>query len=281
MKGLKPWKPTRRSLEIVAMAGDVLDEAAASGYRFTLRRVFYALVSRNVIPNTERAYKSLSVTLDRARWEDLISPFALDDRGRVTQQRPSWTSQKQFIRGVVPQYRTDWWYDHEPYVELWAEKDAVTGIIAPVASEFGVTYLAMRGFGSFTAVHSAVQRIAERQAKIIYVGDFDPSGLEMDRDLQSRLDRMGANHTELLRVALTRGQVDSFNLLPQPTKMSDSRARHWPHEGSWELDALDADILVRLVRNAITEYLPSDFEERKQADEDEREDLLKRMLSQP
>ena len=69
----------------VAIAGADGDGGAeeASGHRLTLRGVYYALVSANLIANTRSQYKRLSAVLDRARWEGLLSMDALDDRGRV------------------------------------------------------------------------------------------------------------------------------------------------------------------------------------------------------
>ncbi len=238
------WKPRAHTVAIIDAARQILDNALRAGYRFTLRRVYYKLVSVNAIQNTERAYKNLSVTLDRARWEGFLPPDSLDDLGRVISKRPAWLSPQHFGDSVLPQYRTNWWRNANPRVELWAEKQAVSGILEPVAREYGIPYLAMRGFGSFTAVYRATQRMNGTPAQIVYVGDFDPSGVEMDHDLDSRLFRMGAE-AKIVRVALTREQVDDYDLLPQPTKRRDSRAKNWPHEGSWELDALDEDILCR------------------------------------
>lgn len=269
---MSPWKPHLKTGSIIAAACEIVEDARQGGYRFTLRRVFYALVSIGVIPNTERAYKSLSATLDRARWEGLLPPDALDDLQRVTSVSPSWLNARDFAESVIPQYRTDWWSEADPLVEVWAEKAAVTGIVKPVTEEYGVCYLAMRGFGSFTAVYEAAQRFEGRSADVIYVGDWDPSGVEMDRDLNDRLTRMGAD-AMIHRVALTYDQVEEYDLLPQPVKQTDSRAAGWDYEGSWELDALDADTLAALVRDAIEERLPPGFEDARDRDIVTRVDL--------
>ena len=170
---------------------------------------------------------------------------------------------------MISLYRTDWWRNSEIHVELWAEKKAVKTYLSPIARDFGIRFLATRGFASFTAIYEAVQRFGDKPAKILYFGDFDPSGVKMDTEMESRLLRMGAD-AEIIRVALTRDQVDFFDLLPQPTKRKDSRARNWPHEGSWELDALDEAVLMRMAREAIEDRLPDDFEDLRQEDDENR-----------
>lgn len=275
------WKPHRKTLAVIEAARRIL---AGYGHRPTLRRVFYELVSADLIPNTERAYKNLSYQLDRARWAGLIDPDAFDDLQRQPDVLPAWDGPGDFVRSVVPQYRSDWWRGAPLRVELWAEKAAVTGILAPVAREYGIPFLAMRGFGSFTAVHDAVERAQWYEADgteavdVLYVGDFDPSGMAMDEDLTDRLARMGGLHA-FERVALTRAQVDDFDLIPQPVKRRDSRAADWQHGGSWELDAVPVGQLIGLIRKAVEDRLPDDFEDRKAADRTVRAELRERWES--
>ena len=262
------WNPRPATVAIIDAAREVIDDAEAGGYRFTLRRVYYGLVAQNIIPNTERAYKNLSATLDRARWEGLLPLDSLDDLGRTVSVWECWDSVAELAGDMAGRFRTDWWEDADPLVEVWAEKQAVSGIVSPVCAAYGVSFLACRGFSSLTALAAASDRLEDRATTIFYVGDHDPSGLDMDRDLQDRLERLGAD-VELVRVALTAEQIDEHQLPPQPTKSADSRAFGYSleHGGSWELDALPADVLAGLVRDAIESELPDDFEERRVRDD--------------
>ena len=113
----------------------------------------------------------------------------------------------------------------------------MSGFLEPVAHEYGVPYLACRGFVSLTALAEAADRLARRETVILYCGDHDPSGLEMDRDLADHLEALGTD-AEFRRVALTSEQIDRSGLIPQPTKAADSRAAGDAADGSWELDAL-------------------------------------------
>ena len=269
------WNPRPDTVKIIDAARVVIADAAAAGYRFTLRRVYYGLVAQNIIPNIERSYKNLSAALTRARMEGLIPLHSLDDLGRSASVWESWDSIADLASDMGRRFRTDWWADADPYVELWAEKQAVASIVEPVCSRFGVPFLACRGFSSLTALAEAADRFDNRETVVLYVGDHDPSGLDMDRDLQNRLDRLDAD-VGLVRVALTVDQIDEHNLPPQPTKSTDSRAFGYSreHGGSWELDALPADVLAGLVRTEIESLLPDDFEDRRSADDEARSALV-------
>ena len=115
-----------------------------------------------------------------------------------------------------------------------------------------------------------------QQVVIVYVGDLDPSGADMDRDIVRRLGGLlDPIPLEFRRLALTIGQVQEHALPPNPTKLTDSRARDWAHgKDSWELDALPAPVLAGLVRNALDDLKPGDFMERQQEDQDDRDLLM-------
>ena len=272
------WNPRAATLELIEAARDVIDEAEGQGYRLTLRAVYYGLVSTNSIPNSERSYKSLSDVLSRARWAGMLDMTAIDDLQRVVVRLPAWDGPDDFAEAVVPQYRRDWWADADPRVELWAEKAAVTSIVGPEAKAVGVPFMACRGYASLTALAEAVERWDGDTTVIVYVGDLDPSGVDMDRDIECRLSALAEQGVEVRRVALTREQVEEHNLPPNPTKLTDSRAATWPHGmDSWELDALPAPVLAGLVRNVLGDLLPEDFEERRGEDQETRDRLRERM----
>ena len=105
----RPWRPREETLALILEARRIIAEAEESGYRFTLRRVYYALVSENRIANTERQYKRLSAILDRARWEGFIAMDALEDRGRVAVRARTWPSPEEAVRAAARSYRSDWW----------------------------------------------------------------------------------------------------------------------------------------------------------------------------
>lgn len=275
------WHPRPATLALVDAARDVIDEAEDQGYKLTLRAVYYGLVSVNAIANNERSYKRLSEVLNRARWAGLLDMTAIDDLQRVVVERPAWDDAADFAAAVVPQYRTDWWADGSTRVEVWAEKAAVASIVGPEAHRFGVPFMACRGYASLTALAEAGDRWdfgGPDRTVILYVGDLDPSGADMDRDIGERLEELAVTSVEVRRLALTRTQVDDHSLPPNPTKLTDSRAANWTHgRDSWELDALPAPVLAGLVRDALADLAPADFDERQAEDKATRRQLARRM----
>ena len=85
-------------------------------------------------------------------------------------------------------------------------------------------------------------------------GDFDPSGIDIERDLSDRLTKYNAGDFEVLRVALTSDQIKRYQLPPMPVKRSDARADGFLAEHgdrAVELDALDPNLLQRTVAESI------------------------------
>jgi hypothetical protein len=156
---------------------------------------------------------------------------------------------------------------NQPYeIEIWVEKEALAGVIERTANKFRVPFLSCRGYTSQSEMHQAAmrlkRRVVDRQKKIVilHLGDHDPSGIDMSRDIRNRLELfMGQAYASLTfrRVALNMSQVEKFKPPPNPAKTTDSRyAAYKARFGreSWELDALNPDILDRMTSRAINKY---------------------------
>jgi hypothetical protein len=92
---------------------------------------------------------------------------------------------------------------------------------------------------------------------VLHLGDHDPSGIDMTRDLQDRFHGFGAG-TVVERLALNMGQVDEYAPPPNPAKMTDSRAEGYVAaygDESWELDALEPSLLNSVILDAVDPYL--------------------------
>jgi hypothetical protein len=246
---------------LIATAERICDEYARQGYDLTLRQLYYQFVSRDIIPNTLQSYKHLGSVVNDARLAGLIDWHHLVDRGRNLAGRQHWTDPAQIVRAIGVSYLTDRWADQETRLEVWVEKDALSGVIAGPCRRADVDYFACKGYVSQSEMWSAAQRLlryedAGQETVIVHMGDHDPSGIDMTRDIGSRLEMFGAR-TEVIRVALNMDQVDQYGPPPNPAKITDSRAGAYIDRfgrESWELDALDPAVLGAIVDDYVSRY---------------------------
>jgi len=192
-------------------------------------------------------------------WGGLIDWEAIVDRTRNLRNLPHWKSPQDIVRACARQFNFDLWRDQPRYVEVWIEKDALIGVIEGICQRFDVPHFSCRGYTSQSEMWSAAQRIIQRtdggdkDSIIFHLGDHDPSGIDMTRDIQDRLALFKCN-AKVKRLALNVDQVARYSPPPNPAKITDSRARHYirrfGHE-SWELDALDPKVIAGLIADAL------------------------------
>ena len=265
------WRPNAKSRILVRHANEILAEYEKQGYVLTLRQLYYQLVARDIIPNNVKQYNNLGVLVNNARLACMMDWNRIEDRIRQPEANSHWDSPKDIVEQAARAFYRDHWDGQKYYVEVWAEKDAVSNIIQPVCSEWDVTFMANRGYSSASAMYRASKRFIrainqEREIMILYFGDHDPSGLDMDRDIRDRQAMFilgeGGKYTlpknNFKRVALTWEQIMQYEPPENPAKETDSRAEEYIARygnGSWELDALEPNILAELVESQIRAYL--------------------------
>lgn len=140
----------------------------------------------------------------------------------------------------------------------WIEKEALAGVFERVCDELDLPFFACRGYTSQSEMWAAGQRLKGYKKKnqtpiILHFGDHDPSGIDMTRDITDRL-KLFMGGVRLERLALNMAQIHQHNPPPNPAKMSDSRAEGYVAtfgDESWELDALEPQILAGLVRDFV------------------------------
>lgn len=260
------FKPKKFSTEVRAIltqANAIIAEYEAQDLRMTLRQLYYQFVSRDVIPNTEKSYKRLGSIISDGRLAGEIDWDAIEDRARQPQAAPHWANVREALDGRLRSFRLDRWEGQPKRVELWVEKDALAGVLLPIAVRWHITLMVNRGYSSSSAMYeSAVRLQADARPMqfkhVLYLGDHDPSGEDMVRDVRDRLTMFGVSGLEVTKVALTMAQVRQYNPPPNPAKLTDSRATKYVEEHgdeSWEVDALPPDVLTRIVEAAIREHV--------------------------
>ena len=268
------------NVEHLEIVNDIIDEYAEEGYRLTLRQLYYQLVSRDIIPNEVRQYSRLSELLVKGRMGGVVDWEAIEDRIRVP-FIPYWSSGiSDALDDTISQYRLDRQKGQDVYIEVWVEKDALSGVLKPITSHYHVNLMVNRGYSSCTAMHDAFTRIerAENNGKtavILYLGDHDPSGLDMIRDIDDRLTEFGVS-AEVVPIGLTQAQIKKYSPPPNPAKVKDPRAKAYMRmygNTSWEVDALNPKTLNALVKKNVEDRIDMDlFQE--QVDQEE-EDKMK------
>lgn len=259
----QPMKFGADRLSMIDLVNRIDAEYRATGYDLTLRQVYYQLVSRGHIPNNERSYKNLGNLINDGRLAGLIDWNAIGDRTRFLRVNNHWDSPEEIIDAVANQYAVDKWRGQAVIPEVWVEKDALIGVVERAARALDVPFFSCRGYVSQSEMWAAAQRIIERQREagqqtvIIHLGDHDPSGKDMTRDIADRLAMFTYGYLEVDRIALNMDQIDQYSPPPNPAKITDSRAAVYIErygDESWELDALEPAILNNLITNAVLKH---------------------------
>ena len=264
-------KLNTKSKALLTKAQEIIEEYRKMSIRITLRQLYYQLVSRGYIENKLKEYHKISALLTNARYGGFVDWNAIEDRIRRPRMPGEWTSIKDLCTDAMHQYRKDRWYNQDYYIELFTEKDALSSILAPIAYDFHIHFCVNRGYNSATAMYDLAKRIASKinegkKVKVMYLGDFDPSGLDMVRDIRERITEFleegdhaqDGNDAKVIHIALTREQINKYNPPPNPAKKSDPRSKKFiaMHGAtSWEVDALPPDVMIKLVKKEIEKNL--------------------------
>lgn len=210
-------------------------------------------------------YKTTGSLINDARLAGLIDWNAIEDRTRNLKGLAHWSSPKDIIESAAYSYRRDVWLHQNYHVKVWVEKEALANVVGRVANELDVSYFCCRGYVSQSEMWSAAQRFIRYQSEgkycvLIHLGDHDPSGIDMSRDIQERLVMFGVNSNafEFRRIALNLEQISLYNPPPNPAKITDSRSTSYINkfgDESWELDALEPRVLHDLITDNVTEFM--------------------------
>lgn len=254
------------SRAIIQQANDIIADYQAQGFTLTLRQLYYQFVSRDLIANKQTEYKRLGSIINDARLAGKIDWDAIEDRTRNVRKSAAWDSPQDIMSAVASQYREDLWRAQPRHVEVWIEKDALIGVIEPVCDRWRLPYLACRGYVSQSEQYSAGKRFARHSRLghdplVIYLGDHDPSGMDMTRDHTDRLAMFARWPVEVYRAALNMDQVEQYDPPPNPAKETDSRSGPYIEEfgeSSWELDALSPTVIDELIEAKVVETVDHD-----------------------
>lgn len=270
------------SLALIERINTVISDYAAQGYSLTLRQVYYQMVARAIIPNNERSYKNLGSLINDGRLAGLIDWNAIEDRTRNLRKRSQWRNPAEVVSAAAYSYHLDYWQGQEHYVEVWVEKDALVGIVGQVCESLDVPYFSCRGYVSQSEMWAAAQRLNEQTRRgkdivLLHLGDHDPSGIDMSRDIRERNVLFENFNMEFRRLALNMDQIDQYAPPPNPTKLTDSRSTGYIDRFGlecWELDALEPRVITNLIKDNVMLYRDEAAYRKVKAREEDEKALL-------
>jgi hypothetical protein len=257
------------SERLIAVMDAICEDYQAQGYVLTVRQLYYQLVAKALIPNTEESYKRVTSLVNDARLAGLMDWDAIEDRTRAFIRRAHWSSGASILDSCIAGYHEDLWAKQDCRLYVVVEKEALAGVLERICNELDVPLLAARGYPSGTVLRAFVEddimhAINNGQSvQILHLGDHDPSGMDMTRDLEERiaLFARGEVNIELTRIALNMDQIDELNPPENPAKSTDARFKAYRDrfgDSSWELDALKPEYLTNLVREHAERFIDPD-----------------------
>lgn len=267
------------TLGIIALANVILAEYEAQGFKLSLRQLYYQLIARDLLPDTWidpqagtknnfKNYKRLGSIISDGRQAGLIDWDLIEDRGRETVRNSHWTSVGDIIQSAASGFQIDKWRDQDVHVEVMVEKDALSGVLEPVCRELDIAITANKGYSSSSTMYEIGRRLFDKheyddkEIVVIYLGDHDPSGIDMTRDVEDRLQLYSEVSLNVVRLALNYDQVLLWKPPENPAKESDARFVDYQRkfgDSCWELDAIEPAQLADLVRQEVYKVRDTDL----------------------
>jgi len=283
-----------------------------TAWAMTLRQLYYALVSGGQLPKTDAGYTKLKRVMRDLREDGTVPWDWLVDHTRSVFRARTFDGVEGLLRESADLYRRDLMRQQDVAVQLWAESDSIGSVIAQIADRYTIPTFIGRGYAArgylWQAAKDAVAaKEAGKEVVILHVGDYDPSGEDIFRDVEETLrlyalaidweqsvvdmrrslERWSSTavaETDWLsvdRLALTPEQIDEYGLPSRPAKRSDPRAASFAGTGVVEVEALPVNVLLAVVEGAITTYIdPRALEVAKVAEQSERE-IMQRIAATP
>ena len=160
IKKTSPTKQPRRKKAEIAAIKTGLYQILEQDHPMTVRGVFYQAVSHGLVPKTEASYRA---TVDRLlvqmRERNELPYYWITDNGRWMRKPETHSSLESMLYQSQRMYRRALWDDQPDYVEIWIEKDAISGIFYDITSKWDVPLMVTRGYPSLSFLYEAADTI--------------------------------------------------------------------------------------------------------------------------
>lgn len=259
----------------------VLDHARAIIAEYatgvTLRQLYYRLVADHTLPNLQPYYRRLSDRTAEARRHGEF-PDLLDATSRI-ERRATYDGPDDALAELRYAYRRDRTEGQPWTIVLGVEKAGMSAQLdAWFTDPWGIPHVALGGYASQTLCDHVNRYILSRgsdeqfaargqrppPALLVYAGDLDPTGEDIDRDFVARVDAFD----KVVRVALNDEQVEKYGLAENPHPEVAAKLKRDPRAAAFErrhgslmqfeVDALPPDTLRDLYRSAVEQVWDDD-----------------------
>jgi hypothetical protein len=259
----EPMKKRGSTAEVADRRAE-LYKIAKEQHPITVRGVYYQaeVFFPHYIAKTQSGYKMVAADLVLLRKSGKLDYDWIVDNTRNAIRPHAYDNIKHALLQTAANYRADLWKDKDCLVQIWLEKDALSGVIDSVTLNYGVPLMVARGYSSLSFLHEQAAELKyedrhnKRPVYIYLLGDHDPSGVNAHESIEATLKDMAPDidfHFE--RLAVTPKQIDKWHLPTRVTKDTDSRADAWGNQPSVELDAIEPKKLRKLVEDAINKHM--------------------------
>lgn len=279
---LETWFLRESSMKILLPALEILKEE----HPVTIRHVYYCLVGQEVLAKEERDYKKLVRITRKGRLAGLVPMEWIIDSSRRVLELALHDSVKEFLTEQIMYYYRNTWKNQSRYILVWVEKEALARPLWQAVHYYNVPVFPAKGYDSWSHFLKAVKKIRKMEDKeivVLYLGDHDPSGLNIPSDLQERCKLMNLD-VRFERIAITEEQIKQYDIPrlplrknPKTGKYKDTRAPEYVEKyGSWfvELDALKPSVLKYIVAEKVKELLDLEAFEQDLRTQDMETDFL-------
>lgn len=270
------------TMRVIEKANEIISRYEKRNRKMTVRQLYYQMVVENFFANEDKNYDRLGSIISDARMAGLVSWTAIEDRTRYTRDNTMFDSPQNAFASVRAQYMTDLWAGQPIRLVVGIEKDAMVGVISEICYELRLPFTSFRGYSSQSQQWRLGRQLAEyvRQGQrpiLLHLGDHDPDGVDMTRDLGERLSTFAGVPIQVVRLALNMEQVERFNPPPNPAKQTSARYKAYEAlygTDSWELDALKPEYVEQLLEDAARKFRDQALWDERLAEEAEDKDTM-------
>ncbi len=295
---------TPDKIEMIVKVNEIIDDFTRQGFSLTLRQLYYQLVGHDLFPDSRKYvnvdkkwilhpegtknavpnYDWLGEIVGDARLAGLIDWDSIVDRTRNLRALRHHAHPRDPITEASESFHFWKWEDQPNYVEVWVEKDAMLDIVGQACNALDTPFFSCRGYTSISELHGAAMRFQHesrehgKTCRVIHLGDHDPSGLDMTRNIKERINETFGVDFKVHRVALNLDQIERYQPPPNPAKDTDARFKKYQEQhgdSSWELDALSPGVITNIITKNIEHWLDMDKWRKNVAREERARDVLK------